>query len=268
MTSPWWRCQNWLCRILARTRMWSSLPDSSPPDGTVRVTHRGTERQLVRGGALTFGRGTDCTIRLPNDSHISRTAGSITVLEDCALIRNHSATKPFVIRPLVGEDDVVEPGGAVTSLPHRRLQIVVAGMAGTTVHLDLDVSGVTAGEGPADTGSSRSDVVTTTTPFPLTPAQRRVVEALCAPMLSQSGADVAPATYQQIGTALTLSPQYVRNVIQTVRETLTGHGVPDLVTDDPTRPGSDFRWSLARYAIRNRWVAPPAADEDQQSPHV
>jgi len=29
-------------------------------------------------------------------------------------------------------------------------------------------------------------------------------------------ADAAPATYQQIGTALGLSPQYVRNVIQTV----------------------------------------------------
>jgi hypothetical protein len=263
MSSLWRRCQNWLGRIRVHTGMWSSLPDSSVPDGIVRVTHHGSERQLVRGGALTFGRGGDCTIRLPNDSHISRTAGSVTVLEDCALIRNHSATKPFVIRPVAGEDHVVEPGGAVTSLPHRRLQIVVAGMAGTTVHLDLDVSGVTAAAGPSDVEPSTSEIVTTTKPFPLTPAQRKVVEALCAPMLSGRGADAAPATYQQIGKTLNLSPQYVRNVIQTVRETLTGHGVPDLVTDDPTRPGTDFRWSLARYAIRNRWVAPAAPDEDR-----
>ena len=264
MTCPWWRCQNWLSWIRARTGMWSSLPDSSRPDGTVRVTHRGTELQLGRGDALTFGRGRDCTVRLPNDSHISRTAGSISVLEDCVLVRNHSGTKPFVIRPAVGEDQVVEPGGAVTSLPHRRLQIVVAGMAGTTVHLDLDVSGVTTAAGPPEVKPSTSDVVTTTTPFPLTPAQRKVVEALCAPMLSRRGAGAAPATYQQIGTALSLSPQYVRNVIQTVRETLTGHGVPDLVTDDPTRPGTDFRWSLARYAIRNRWVEPAAPDERRE----
>lgn len=240
--------------------MWSSLPDSSQPDGTVRVTHHGTERALALGDALTFGRGSDCTIRLPNDTHISRTAGSITVLEDCALIRNHSATKPFVIRPVVGEDQVIEPGGAVTSLPHRRLQIVIAGMAGTTVHLDLDLEAVTTAAGSPDRERPDSGVVTTTAPFPLTRAQRKVVEALCAPMLSRQGADVAPATYQQIGTALDLSPQYVRNVIQTVRETLTGHGVPDLVTDDPTRSGTDFRWSLARYAIRNRWVGPAAPD--------
>ena len=218
---------------------------------------------MVRGDALTFGRGRDCAIRLPNDSHISRTAGSITVLEDCVLIRNQSATKPFILRPSFGEDHVVEPGGAVTSLPHRRLQIVIAGMAGTTIHLDLDVSGVTTATGPSDIKPPISDVVTTTTPFPLTPAQRKVVEALCAPMLSQRGPDAAPATYQQIGMALSLSPQYVRNVIHTVRETLTGHGVPDLVTDDPTRPGTDFRWSLARYAIRNRWVSTAPPDEEQ-----
>ena len=243
--------------------MWSSLPESSLPDGTVRVSHHGAERRLGRGAALTFGRGGNCAIRLPNDSHISRTAGSLTVLEDCVLIRNHSATKPFVIRPVVGEDQVVEPGGAVTSLPHRRLQIVVAGMAGTTVHLDLDVSGVTAAVGLSDIAPPTADVVTTTTPFPLSPAQRKVVEALCAPMLNRHGAAAVPATYQQIGTMLGLSPQYVRNVIQTVRETLAGHGVPDLVTDDPTRPGADFRWSLARYAIRNRWVPTAAPDGDR-----
>jgi hypothetical protein len=242
--------------------MWNSLPDLTSPDGTVRVAHQGTDRQLARGEALTFGRGADCTIRLPNDSHISRTAGSITVLEDCVLIRNHSSTKPFVLRPVAGEDRVVEPGEAVTSLPHRRLQIVIAGMAGTAVHLDLEVSGVTSTAGPADTKAPTSDVVTMTAPFPLTRAQRRVIEALCAPMVSRRGADAAPASYHQIGTALNLSPQYVRKVIQTVRETLTGHGVPDLVTDDPTRPGTDFRWSLARYAIRNRWVATVTLDED------
>jgi hypothetical protein len=264
MTYPWWRCQNWLCWIHARSGMGSSLPDPSLPGGTVRVTHHGTELRLVRGDDLTFGRGNDCTIRLPNDSHISRTAGSITVLEDCVLIRNHSATKPFVIRPVLGEDHVIEPGGAVTSLPHRRLQIVIAGMAGTTVHLHLDVSGVTSPVGPSDIRPSTSGIVTTTTPFPLTPAQRKVVEALCAPMLSQRGPNAAPATYQQIGTALNLSPQFVRNVIHTVRETLTGHGVPDLVNDDPTRPGTDFRWSLARYAIRNRWVSTAAPDENRE----
>jgi hypothetical protein len=182
------------------------------------------------------------------------------VLEDCALIRNHSSSKPFVLRADVGEDHVIEPGGAGTSLPHRRLQIVIAGMAGTTVHLDLDVTGVTEPSASPPLPGEARDVVTTTAPFPLTPAQRKVVEALCVPMLNRRGTDAAPATYQQIGAALGLSPHYVRNVIQAIRETLTGHGVPDLVSDDPTRPGGDFRWSLARYAIRNKWVTAPAPD--------
>jgi hypothetical protein len=56
-----------------------------------------------------------------------------------------------------------------------------------------------------------------------------MLQALCAPMLSGQGSGAAPATYHQIGEALGLSAHYVRNVIQTVRETLTGHGVPDLV---------------------------------------
>ena len=244
--------------------MWGALPDTSSPDGTVRVTHHGIERRLARGEASTFGRGRDCTIRLPYDHHIPRTAGSRTVLEDCVLIKNHSATKPFVIRPLVGEDHVIEPGGAGTSLPHRRLQIVITGMAGTTVHLDLYVGGVTSTAVLPDAVLPASDVVTMTAPFPLTPAQRKVVEALCAPMLSRRGSEAAPATYQQIGAALGLSPQYVRNVTQAVRETLTGHGVPDLVNDDPNRPGGDFRWSLARYAIRNGWVTSDVPDEDPQ----
>jgi len=242
--------------------MWAALPISPSPDGLVRVTYHGNERRLVRGEAVTFGRGGDCTIRLPNDSHISRTAGSITVLEDCVLIRNHSTTKPFVLRPVVGEDHVIEPGGAGTSLPHPQLQIVIAGMAGTTVLLDLDVAGVAATAATPVPPRPAADIVTTTAPFPLTPAQRKVVEALCAPMLSRHGSDAAPATYQQIGKVLGLSPQYVRNVVQTVRETLTGHGVPDLVSDDPTRPGGDFRWSLARYAIRNRWVTAPGPGKD------
>jgi hypothetical protein len=262
MTTVWSHCQNRHGWILG-TGTWSALPNVPAPDGLVRVTHHGNERCLARGEALTFGRGGDCTISLPNDSHISRTAGSITVLEDCVLIRNHSTTKPFILRPVVGEDHVIEPGGAGTSLPHQQLQIVIAGMAGTTVLLDLDIAGVARTATTPTAPRPAAGIVTVTAPFSsLTPAQRKVVEALCAPMLSCQGSDATPATYQQIGKVLGLSPQYVRNVIQTVRETLTGHGVPDLVSDDPTQPGGDFRWSLARYAIRNRWVTAPGPVKD------
>src|SRR4051812_12539292 len=141
MTPVGLTCHNWRRWIRARTGMWAALPNSPSPDGLVRVTYHGNERRLARGEALTFGRGGDCAIRLPNDSHISRTAGSITVLEDCILIRNHSTTKPFVLRPVVGEDHVIEPGGAGTPPPHRQLQIVIVGMAGPPVLLALALAG-------------------------------------------------------------------------------------------------------------------------------
>jgi hypothetical protein len=236
-------------------------PGRSPATtGVALIQYLAQVCRLPRGDVLTFGRGSDCGIVLPNDSHLSRRAGSVTVLEDCVLIRNHSSTKPFLLRPPVGEDRVVEPGAAGASLPDERLEIVLAGLAGTTVRLGVDVRGLARPATlPLKPPGSRS-VSTVTTPFPLTAAQQRVLDALCAPMLSAQGAAAAPATYHQIGESLGLSAQYVRNVVKGVREALTGYGVPDLVSDDPGRPEGDFRWSLARYAIRNRWVtAVPSA---------
>ena len=236
----------------------SERPREPSATGVAQVQYLGQEWRLPRGAVLTFGRGSDCDVVLPNDSHLSRWAGSVTVLPDCALIRNHSSTKPLLLRPRAGEDRVIEPGAAGASLPHARLDIVLAGLAGTSVRLELDVSGLStapsAGLGP---GPRSRAVATLTTPFPLTAAQQRVLNALCAPMLSGQGPAAAPATYHQIGETLDLSPQYVRNVVKGVREALTGYGVPDLVSDDPARPEADFRWSLARYAIRNRWVTAP-----------
>jgi hypothetical protein len=236
----------------------SSTPQPTAAADAI-VTYEGRTFRLARGGFLRFGRGSEYEVVLPNDFHLSRFAGSVTVLGDCLLIRNHSSTKPLLLRPPVGEDSVVEPGAAMASLPHDRLQILLVGAAGriSTLHLDVTAMSPPHGPGAYNARGACREQKTLTVPFTLTEPQKRVVRALCAPMISGRGAGAAPATYQEIGEALQLSPRYVRNIIQALRETLTGHGVPDLVSDDLTRPGCDFRWSLARFAIRNGWTHDP-----------
>jgi hypothetical protein len=61
-----------------------------------------------------------------------------------------------------------------------------------------------------------------------------------------------PATGRQIADRLGLKPAYVRNVLKAVRETLAGYGIPGLVAGDEA--GDDFRWALARCALRNGWI--------------
>ncbi|MBO3753014.1 hypothetical protein J5X84_43815 [Streptosporangiaceae bacterium NEAU-GS5] len=77
-------------------------------------------------------------MQLPDDEHLSRHAGSLIVLNDCVLIRNHSEHKPLVVRPSAGEDRVVEPGAATTSLSFPIFSIVFIGKGGSTVTVKVD----------------------------------------------------------------------------------------------------------------------------------
>ncbi|HST83683.1 MAG TPA: hypothetical protein VLL08_18265 [Kineosporiaceae bacterium] len=219
-----------------------------------RVRYGGRVLSLAPGEDLSFGRGTACDIRLPQDDYISRRAGLLRGLEDCLLVRNDSASKPFVLRPPAGEDRLVEPGAATTSLPFQRFQVVLAGRGGVGVSLNIDVLGPQTSPERAPDSDADADGVTVTQPIELTGAQRRVLIELCEPMITRQGLHAVPATYAEIGESLSLSPRYVRNVLKGLRETLDGYGVPDLISDDPTRPGEDFRLALARWALRSGWV--------------
>lgn len=217
------------------------------------VQYGGTRWLLVKGDRLTAGRGASCVLRLPNDEHLSRRAFTLTVLDDCVLIHNTSGSKPLVLRPPEGEDQVVAPGSATTSLPHRTFGIVLAGSRGD-VAVQVDAQAVTPP--PADAIVTRSSDTYRSPEF--TAGQLRIMVELCRPMLTRRGPEARPATYAEIGDQLTLSPQYVRNVIKTIRENLTGDGMRGLATEAGTAPNDDFRLSLARWALWSGWVT--AAD--------
>jgi hypothetical protein len=103
----------------------------------------------------------------------------------------------------------------------------------------------------------------------LTPAQHRLLVALCEPVLRPGAGGVRPATYRQVGELLGRQPGYVRNAFRQIRETLAGVGVPGLVQDDGRHNAEDdFRLPLANWAVRTATVttadlaALPAAPAD------
>ncbi|WP_204082873.1 FHA domain-containing protein [Asanoa ishikariensis] len=237
------------------------LEDRSLPDGKdggnapkwIAVDFGRRQFPLRVGEVLTVGRARSCDLQLPDDDHLSRRACSLRVLDDCVLIRNDSTRKPVVVRPPAGEDRVVEPGAATTSLPFPRFALVLTGRTGTVVTVTVDASRL-APNSPPVTPRQSLDRATALEPIELSAAQRRILVALCAPVLTESGPRAVPATYAQVGAKLGLQPQYVRNVVKTLREKLWGHGVHGLTPDDSDAAHDDFRWTLVRWAVRSGWV--------------
>jgi hypothetical protein len=226
-------------------------------DDCVRVIYGRDTWSLRPGELLTLGRSRNCDVQLPDDDHLSRHAGTLQVLPDCVLVRNDSASKPLVLRPPAGEDQVVEPRAAATSRSYGRFAVVFPGRNGIPVRVDVDASTFSDGTGLHAAGTSTAGE-TVTAPVQLTASQLRVLAALCAPLLTRSGGRAVPATYAQIGRRLDRSPGYVRNVLKGLRESLSGYGIAGLTSEEPgagTRDdGDDFRWALARCAVRSGWV--------------
>jgi hypothetical protein len=180
------------------------------------------------------------------------------------LVRNDSASKPLVVRPPAGEDRVVEPDSAITSLPYGQFSVVFTGRAGAPVRVVVDASTLSHGHAARDPYTSPGGK-TVTAPLRFTPGQVRVLAALCAPLLLGTGPGAVPATYGQIGRRLGLTPGHVRNTLKAVRESLSGYGMAGLIpyggfdhdgqSDEAVGDGgADFRWALARSALRNGWV--------------
>jgi hypothetical protein len=225
---------------------------------TVALIRYGNEAwQVHPGDVLTFGRGPGCDIRLADDQHLSRRAGALLGQDGYLVIRNDSTSKPIVLRPPIGEDRVIEPAAATTSLPLRCFDLILYGAGAVPVVLTVD-----AGPPPtAPDWQPGGTASTVTAPITLSPTQRRVLLALCEPMLTLRGPAARPATYAEIGQRLDLKPGYVRNVVKTLRESLTGHGLAGLSEDAQDAAVDDFRRALAQWAVRSSWVSPDQLSE-------
>jgi len=87
--------------------------------------------------------------------------------------------------------------------------------------------------------------------LPLTPRERRLLAALCEPLLVASGREVRPASYREIAARLHLSDHTARNQLDALRDQLLRLGIPGML-------GPQAKDNLARYAVRSGSVT--AAD--------
>ena len=220
--------------------------------GQVRVSHAGRVWRVPLDGELSFGRGVDVDVRLaddPPDLQVSRRAGLLRCLADSVLVINLSSRGVLRLSAPGALTRDIGPGEAITSEPHRVFEVVVVGEYGQAYQLGVDARQLPTptAAGPDENLNGTATVLTA--PYDLTPSQRRVLAALCAPLLAPGGSQSNAASAREIGLALDLSPNYVRNVLKEIREQLTAYGVHGLVSDPP-QPGEDFRQPLALWAIR------------------
>ena len=160
-------------------------------------------QQLVRlpadGAEVVIGRNPDHGIELAWDPQVSRVhavlerIGGVWTVEDDGLSRNGTAVNgvPLLGRRRLRDEDVLSCGGV--SLQFRSPE--PAGVAET-----LKVGG----DGPD--------------PHGLTPAQRRVLVALCRPLRDTPYG--APATNKQIAAELTVSVDAVKTHLRRIAELL------------------------------------------------
>ncbi|GLY33594.1 hypothetical protein [Kineosporia sp. NBRC 101731] len=229
-------------------RQWAPPPAVSP----YAIVSHGTDRRvLLSGQELTIGRGTDAAIRVahrPTDEHVSRLTATLRTLDDCVLVQNCSRSKQLVLRPLVGTQRVLEPGAATTSMPFPEFLVVVTGRFGREYAVHVDVRDLTPDRprlvlDPVETVDGMA--------IGLTVPQRRLLAALCEPLLTRTGSRAAPATYRQVGERVGRSPGYARTVLRRLREQLAAQGVAALVTFNLEKVYEDFRPALARWAINS-----------------
>ncbi len=219
----------------------------------VRLTHGSDVWTLAPDGELTFGRGADIDIRLaadPPDLLVSRRAGLVRCLPDSVLVRNLSSRGVLRLGAYGAPTRDIAPGEAITSEPHRVFEVIVVGEYGHTYVIKVDARPLPAPDAVPLTRQSVGTATMLTAPWDLSPTQRRVLAALCAPVLGPGDRQGGAASAREIGMALDLSPNYVRNVLKEIREQLTAYGVPGLTPEGPPQPGEDFRQPLALWAIR------------------
>ena len=172
----------------------------------------------------------------------------------------------------------ISPGEAISCDPHRNFRVCVIGEYGLTYDLDVDASSLPEQE--SDDRPNRGAGTVLFTRYDLTPGQRRVLSALCAPLLA---GEARSATAREIAENLNLRPNYVRNVLKDTRERLAGQGVPGLLGENnpqavealrlrprpvghpqPRRFGLlTFVWFYAQWMPVTAGAAPALPDRDQ-----
>ena len=219
--------------------------------GTALVSMGRHRWVLGDGESISIGRQSACDVRIggsepgPEDLGVSRRAATLSHAQGRIWIRNDSTTQPLHVLPDVGEGYVLEHRGDMVSLAESRVDLVVEGQV-LTYRVTVELP---AGATPRDPDEPATISPATMGALPLKPRERRLLAALCEPLLTGSGRQARPASYREIAARLHLSDHTVRNQLDALRDELLRRGIPGMI-------GPDAKDNLARYAVRSGSVTP------------
>lgn len=200
--------------------------------------------ELYEGDQRTLGRSRGCDIQIgggdgePEDLGVSRSAATAFVRDGRVWVRNDSSSQPVYLVPEVGPTRVLEHKDEIASLPGRRMTVQLRGRV-RTHEVQLEAEGAARPEGP----SPDPDGPATQYLLDFTPAERRILAALCEPLLVQRGDKAKPASYAKAAERLYLSRSRVENCVADLVKKFASAGIPGL-------EGPEAKDNLCRYSVR------------------
>lgn len=208
------------------------------PNATVRFGEY--TYQLVAGGThgeLTFGRATNCTVRLnPDDLGISRVAGAVVADGGTWWVVNRSARRPLAMIDEHGFRSMLAPGRRLPA--EGRVRVVVDGSSGSH---RLEINGPVRAVDPTTSAPGLPTAVGEG--VLVSHDDRRALVALFAGYLHEGARhDPHPRTYRAAAARVRCTETALRRRIEYLRERLAKAGVPNM-------NGANALPNLAEYVL-------------------
>ena len=211
------------------------------------VSHGDTQATIEEGQRVRIGRSSVCDVQVgmggdsgPEDLGVSRTAATVSMQDSRLWIRNDSASQPVYLVPETGPTRVLENQDEIASLPIDHVTIQLRGRIRThDVQVHMEAAPSLGHTRPIPTDGPDTQYL-----LEFTNAERRILTALCEPLLIARGDEARPASYAQAAERLFLSRSRVENRIADLVKKYASAGVPGL-------EGPEAKDNLCRYAVRS-----------------
>ncbi len=220
---------------------------------TASVSHGSNTVTIEDSGRVRIGRSSVCDLQVgngddgPEDLGVSRTAATVSLQDGRLWVRNDSGSQPLYLVPETGPTRVLENQDEIASLPIDRVTVQLRGRIRThEVQVELEISPSLGDTRPIPTDGPATQYL-----LEFTNAERRILTALCEPLLIARGDQARPASYAQAAERLFLSRSRVENCIADLVKKYASAGVPGL-------EGPEAKDNLCRYAVRSSSIG--AAD--------
>lgn len=235
------------------------------------VTFGRVQTLLGPGQSLSFGRGRANGLRIghqPEDLGVPRAAGQLECRTDGVLVHNASDKIDLVVRPHPGPEYRVEPRGIAGTQPHALVKVVVEGRL-RAYELTVDTVALLGGRASPIVSVDEHKTVGFDRLEGMRASDRRMLSALCLPLLTRVGARAVVPTYAEVAAIMSfhgspISRATVRRRLDELRAGLGNeHGVDGLVGDGTETGGrpTEYVQRLARWAIASGNVTPEDLDE-------